>query len=762
MASTDRAVGAHGGDLAPALALAALLAGASLSLARLYQSGTWVLPTWLTMAAALGLAALLRRAGVGQGLALLLELAGFVVVAGILLFPFTLWLVVPTGATVAAMRDAVGVALRSMVEQAAPVTVTREFLLLTCAGAWAVAISADGLTFRARQPLLAIVPALGLFVFPGVIRSATPVWYTLWFLLGVTAMLLIEARVRLTGWGRWVSSPRARPASRWLPAVTPAATTGRRLVLAAGLLALLVPWLLPGYGRPALLDYRTDGGSDTPLAINQFVTVRARLTATRDVKLFSVASPQSSYWRLLTLDRFDGTTFLPSAGRDDVVPFSGDTSRDLVPGAPTTRLTQRIRIEGLRSDNYWLPAAAAPVQVTADQRVYQSRLGRGLAVKGRFGKGFTYTVTSLLPNPQAQDLAGPKSYDGIPGLARYLDTGGVDDRVKVIADTLTRGKPNPFDKALALQDWLRDPKVFSYNLNVPSLARGGDQLVRFLTVVREGYCEQFATAMAVLAREVGIPARVAVGFTPGEPTANGRFEVSARDAHAWPELYFPGVGWVPFEPTPRSDGQAVPPLYTTLSGRQVASPTSPTLAAQGGATPSTAAVPGALREPDANQASSQLGSASRHRSLLARRPVQVALALVVLLLAVPLAKGVRTLLARRRARVGPRDAVAEAYGELAAWTGDAGIGRHAAETPRAYAARMGADFGADATALAELTGLFVAAEYAPAQPGVEQARRARALARAARAALARRLGWRRRLLAALSVRSLLPSPASRR
>jgi len=170
MATTDSAARAHDTDYAQALALAGLLAGASLSLSRLYVGNRWLLPTWLTIACALGLAALLRRLGVGQLLSLVLMLAGFVVVAGILLFADTVLLVVPTRETVVQMLQATQVALREVGAQAAPVEVTREFLLLTCAGAWAVTTAADGLAFRARQPLLTLVPALGLFVFPAVVR----------------------------------------------------------------------------------------------------------------------------------------------------------------------------------------------------------------------------------------------------------------------------------------------------------------------------------------------------------------------------------------------------------------------------------------------------------------------------------------------------------------------------------------------------------------------------------------------------------------
>jgi Domain of unknown function (DUF4129) len=129
---------------------------------------------------------------------------------------------------------------------------------------------------------------------------------------------------------------------------------------------------------------------------------------------------------------------------------------------------------------------------------------------------------------------------------------------------------------------------------------------------------------------------------------------------------------------------------------------------------------------------------------------------------VPAVKWGRNLLARRRAGRRPRDAVAESYAELTSWARDAGIGRRGAETPAAYARRLRDDFDADADPLVELTGLFERAEYGATEPGHDQAGQARQLARRARASLAGRLGWRRRLVAAVSPRSLLAARAASR
>jgi transglutaminase-like putative cysteine protease len=757
VATTDSPAGARNTDYAQALALAGLLAGASLSLSRLYAGNAWLLPTWLTMAAALGLAALLRRLGVGQLLSLAAMALGFVVVGGILLFPGTLLLVVPTGRTLSEMARAASAALTAVSEQAAPVQVTTEFVLLTCAGAWAVATAADGLAFRARQPLLALVPALGLFVFPAVIRPTSPAWYTTWFLLGAAGMLLFEGRARLATWGRWVSSARSRPGAGWRLPLTPAAQTGRWLALAAGLCALTVPWLLPGYGQQPVLDLKERTGTDTGVALNPFVSLRTRLTAQEDVPMFRARSTSRERWRLMVYDRFDGTKFAPSSDpRDNLVAFEGPIEGELDPDLKMNQVTQEVEIQELGS--FWLPAATAPIRVDAGRRVLANPTFASLTINQRLREGFSYTVVSQVPEVDRDVLAGPVDYREYPALGPYLETGTLDREVKAQAEAVVAAKnaDTPYDKALALQDYLRS-KEFRYNLNVPALSAGGNQLRRFLTEVREGYCEQFAIAMAMMARQVGIPSRVAVGFTSGEIVDNNFQQVTTHDAHAWPELWFPGAGWVWFEPTPRADGTVAIPSYTTPAGRlpsdEPGETTTPDTTG-----PDTTTNP-ATRAPELEPAGGDLlAGGDADRGLLDRPVVRAGLAVALLVLAVPAVKWGRNLLARRRAGRRPRDAVAESYAEVTSWARDAGIGRRGAETPAAYARRLYGDFQADADPLVELTGLFERAEYASTEPGDDQAAEARRLARHARSSLAGRLGWRRRVVATVSPRSLVGQP----
>ena len=144
-----------------------------------------------------------------------------------------------------------------------------------------------------------------------------------------------------------------------------------------------------------------------------------------------------------------------------------------------------------------------------------------------------------------------------------------DDLPQVIADTAAQvagSAATPYDAAVAIQAFLRSPD-FEYSTEAPveeGYDGGGFDVIAQFLETRAGYCVHFASTMAVLARESGIPARIAVGYTQGSPSQERvggvqRIEVDSHDLHAWPELYFEGVGWVPFEPTP---GRGIVPDYS--------------------------------------------------------------------------------------------------------------------------------------------------------------------------------------------------------
>ena len=174
--------------------------------------------------------------------------------------------------------------------------------------------------------------------------------------------------------------------------------------------------------------------------------------------------------------------------------------------------------------------------------------------------GLTYTVQSVLPELHPRHAAR-RPTTTVPTDIAEQDAGapGRAERRRPPRwpSEITAGATTPYDKAMALQDYFRDTGGFTYDLDVP--AGHGDSAIDDFLASRRGYCEQFAGTFAAMARAVGLPARVAVGFTPGisDPTDPQRYDVKGEHAHAWPEVYLGQYGWVPFEPTPgRGDPNA--------------------------------------------------------------------------------------------------------------------------------------------------------------------------------------------------------------
>jgi transglutaminase-like putative cysteine protease len=169
-----------------------------------------------------------------------------------------------------------------------------------------------------------------------------------------------------------------------------------------------------------------------------------------------------------------------------------------------------------------------------------------------------YSVTSLISRATPEELrAAGEEY---PGWVRdrYLQLPlSLPYRVRELAERITRDADNPYDKAEAIVNYL---KQFGYTLDIPAPPYDADGVDYFLFTLKRGYSDYFASAMTVMLRAVGVPARLAVGYAPGERTAGGSFLVRDSDSHAWVEVFFPGYGWVEFEPTPgRTKPEQMPP-----------------------------------------------------------------------------------------------------------------------------------------------------------------------------------------------------------
>lgn len=501
-----------------------------------------------------------------------------------------------------------------------------------------------------------------------------------WVVFVVTALLFMmllatEETDRVLQWGRSVAGRGERIDS--LDQVVNGSTVRGAalrigLVTAAG--ALVLPVLVPvssgifgnhdGQGKG-------NGRSDNVTLSNPIVDLRRDLISQDHIPLVEArTTADPTYLRLTVLDRFNGFEWLPS---DRSLPRANDANGNLPapPGlAPTTPGTEAPWTISLDSgfQTSWLPTPYPTRQITVSKGDWRYDL-RTLDIANVdkvATPGLSYQLTGFTPAYSTlrmeQALAAPNELrDPMTALA-----GPSISVVTRIAEQVTAGATTDYDRVVRLQTWFRNTGGFSYSL-APAGGSGMPQLVRFLTTDKVGYCEQFAAAMAVMARSLGIPARVAVGFLAPQKQPDGRYSYTSDDLHSWPEIYFSGSGWVRFEPTPAlRTGQ--PPAWTIGAVDQPQT-----------STPTPSAAPSRL--PD--QPSPGTTSASRSdRSPGSRAETVawvVALALVVLLLVLP--RFIRGRQRRRRLddhRSGPQneDPVVLADGawtELLATARDLGI-----------------------------------------------------------------------------------------
>ena len=177
----------------------------------------------------------------------------------------------------------------------------------------------------------------------------------------------------------------------------------------------------------------------------------------------------------------------------------------------------------------------------------------------------TYSVESLAVNPSRAQLAAAPKLTQTPGPAPDLELPASYETTALrnLAETYSGGQITELGKVNALANWLSGPP-FSYS-HAPVPFHDAAGLLSFLTKTRSGFCVQYAWAMTVLTRLIGIPARMVAGYTAGTRQANGRYVVTSSDAHAWTEVYFPTLGWIRFEPTPGGGGTANQPNYMAAS-----------------------------------------------------------------------------------------------------------------------------------------------------------------------------------------------------
>ncbi len=515
----------------------------------------------------------------------------------------SLLFVIPTPGSVAGLWHLAGTGFNDASRYAPPVPNLPGLLLLTVAGVGITALLTDLIAVRLRSAALAGLPLLVLFTVPVTINAPHSQLATgLVFCLGAAgylAMLSTDGRERIRVWGRlvslWRSSPRqdaaARPGGAGYegeaggtargvrgPAPGPdtrsLAAAGRRVGLASIVLALCAPLLLPGLHPSKLFSSGpgiggTGGGAGVltlPSALTQAVSQLREshpsvvftytTTATKTME-----SNDAQYFRQYVFDTLaDGSGWQVTNYAAGATPASSLPAPQGLPGIAsfpevTMAVTASRNFPAGGSQPTFVPLAYPPIRFDApgnwladpDLMVYSA--GSSLA-------GHTYYETSLYVDPpagQLADLGKPANPANLAPDLQLPSSYKTADLLK-LATEHAGSQGTEIGEMDGLANWLSGSQ-FSYNLSA-SLYDSASGLLSFLTKSKTGFCVQFAYAMTVLARLLGIPARFVVGYTSGTPISGDTYEVMNTDAHAWTEVYFPTFGWLRFEPTPSGQGTA--------------------------------------------------------------------------------------------------------------------------------------------------------------------------------------------------------------
>lgn len=499
-------------------------------------------------------------------------------------------------------------------------------IVLMALGAAVVAWVVDYVGGTSRMPILTVLPlAAPLVVAASAQGATTAAKYFVAAALAWTLLALATFRVHT----RTRTASHTIDRSSWFATISVLVVAG-----VAAALALQIPKAVPHRETPALAK-NGGQGVDTSVDFSESLDLTKSLnsSSTSPVLRYETDATTPSPLRVTVSDEFRDGRWVATAKREETV--SGKKNTDFPnPGysdkVATTTRTVSATLNGMPG-----PLVAAPAPIIAanfgpgnDSFKVTKNTSVPLLTKAPASYSVLYREFKASSRPTSDDKV-TASTESVT--KNDLDTSAMPDeakkRVSELTKSVTASKSTSFDKAVAIQRYFRTDPSYTYSLKLADTktvnGKKLDPISNFLET-KTGYCTQYATAMIMMARESGIPARMAIGFLPGERASNGQYTVKASDAHAWPELYFPGMGWTRFDPTPGSRSGVAPPYAPDFDANADASPSSSssstsstsTTTSSSSSTPSS--TPSAQRDaPEKKDDSNVLGTVLKVLGLLA-------------------------------------------------------------------------------------------------------------------------------------------------
>lgn len=443
-----------------------------------------------------------------------------------------------------------------------PVPATQAVLCLVVIAIGLVAVLVDTLAVSAGTPAACGLVLLCVYAVPASLADEMLPWWA--FVLGAmsfAALLAVDGAHRHQ---LWRNRPTVQGTNGGLGGPSALVASSVAVALVAG---ATFTWI----GTVGQLPGGENGGGGGGLGLNPFTSLRGMLDRDGNVELFRVTGmddDRARYLRAMTLPVYDQNGGWRRDNERELprgVPADGDLP--LPPGALPADPDDiaEIRIEPVNSRDYWAPVAGVPLALSElpDGMRYDADSGM---VYGESRRTLpAYFEQADLSEPTPEQLASDGLFTASDQISSiYLRADGIRQSVVDLAQRLTAGKTSTYLKVRAILDYFATTNGFRYDTETRA---GSDEsaLDDFLFRSKIGFCEQFASAMGILLRAAKIPSRIAMGYTAGYQNGDYR-TITTKNAHAWPEVYFPSAGWTTFDPTPLSDGTSYNPPYASDTG----------------------------------------------------------------------------------------------------------------------------------------------------------------------------------------------------